>query len=119
MSDRESVVAVEWADRVDGVLAEPERLIHVHLAHIAEQERRVDIDIPDAMASRFERFSADVHREEAMTEVASCIICGSEFQSRADTFPFCSNRCRMVDLNRWFGGKYTISRALGPTDELN
>jgi endogenous inhibitor of DNA gyrase (YacG/DUF329 family) len=23
-------------------------------------------------------------------------------------FPFCSDRCRLVDLNRWFTGRYQI-----------
>jgi uncharacterized protein len=27
-------------------------------------------------------------------------------------FPFCSNRCRMVDLNRWFSGDFKISEPL-------
>lgn len=30
-------------------------------------------------------------------------------------FPFCSPRCKMVDLGRWFTGQYSISRPL--TDE--
>jgi endogenous inhibitor of DNA gyrase (YacG/DUF329 family) len=28
----------------------------------------------------------------------------------AETFPFCSTRCRYVDLGRWMDGKYRISR---------
>jgi len=24
------------------------------------------------------------------------------------TFPFCSERCRLVDLGRWFDGTYTV-----------
>ena len=27
-------------------------------------------------------------------------------------FPFCSDRCRLVDLNRWFEGAYQV-----PTDD--
>ncbi len=24
------------------------------------------------------------------------------------TFPFCSDRCKLIDLGRWLGGKYQI-----------
>ena len=35
-----------------------------------------------------------------------CPICG---KPAADaTRPFCSPRCRDVDLNRWFSGRYVI-----------
>lgn len=34
------------------------------------------------------------------------------------TFPFCSDRCRLLDLNNWIDGKYTVSRPVDPTDEL-
>lgn len=30
--------------------------------------------------------------------------------------PFCSNRCKMVDLGRWMDGTYTISESSLPGD---
>ena len=36
----------------------------------------------------------------------TCPICGKP-QSEA-TRPFCSSRCRDVDLNRWLSGRYVI-----------
>jgi endogenous inhibitor of DNA gyrase (YacG/DUF329 family) len=42
----------------------------------------------------------------------SCPICGRamEGQGRSEwpRFPFCSDRCRTVDLGRWLGESYTI-----------
>jgi endogenous inhibitor of DNA gyrase (YacG/DUF329 family) len=35
-----------------------------------------------------------------------CAICGKP--SEPKFHPFCSNRCREVDLNRWLGGHYAI-----------
>jgi endogenous inhibitor of DNA gyrase (YacG/DUF329 family) len=35
-----------------------------------------------------------------------CPICGRP--SSEDTRPFCSPRCRDVDLNRWLTGSYVI-----------
>jgi len=35
-----------------------------------------------------------------------CPNCGK--MSVAASYPFCSKRCRMVDLNRWLTGAYAI-----------
>ncbi|WP_261342238.1 DNA gyrase inhibitor YacG [Aeoliella mucimassa] len=33
-----------------------------------------------------------------------CPTCKKEFDPNdSDSLPFCSERCRLVDLNRWFG----------------
>lgn len=34
------------------------------------------------------------------------------------TFPFCSDHCRLLDLNNWIDGKYTVTRPIDPTDQL-
>lgn len=31
-------------------------------------------------------------------------------------FPFCSERCRLADLNGWLSGHYVISRPMGEAD---
>jgi endogenous inhibitor of DNA gyrase (YacG/DUF329 family) len=36
----------------------------------------------------------------------SCPICGKP--STKENRPFCSDRCRDVDLNRWLSGSYAI-----------
>jgi len=48
-----------------------------------------------------------------------CSICGKrvEYQGALpDLYPFCSDRCKMVDLGRWFSGQYRIDRDLTPED---
>ncbi|MEN3793864.1 DNA gyrase inhibitor YacG [Fulvimarina sp. MAC3] len=35
-----------------------------------------------------------------------CPECGRE--SSRELFPFCSERCKAVDLNRWLAGSYVI-----------
>jgi uncharacterized protein len=35
-----------------------------------------------------------------------CPICGKP--AARPTLPFCSSRCRDVDLNRWFKGSYVV-----------
>jgi uncharacterized protein len=39
----------------------------------------------------------------------SCPICGKPSQQA--TRPFCSKRCRDVDLNRWLSGSYVVPGA--------
>lgn len=49
-----------------------------------------------------------------------CPTCHRAFSghsmSELPHFPFCSERCRLVDLNRWVEGDYVVSRPLEPDD---
>ncbi len=52
----------------------------------------------------------------------NCPICGKEtfFQQgceRNPFFPFCSQRCRMVDLGHWLDGAYRIPAEEPPGEE--
>ncbi len=47
------------------------------------------------------------------TRAAACPICGRA--ASRDHRPFCSGRCREVDLGRWFSGSYAIP-AVEPPD---
>jgi len=38
-----------------------------------------------------------------------CPVCGKPSQQASR--PFCSKRCRDVDLNRWFSGSYVVPGA--------
>jgi len=46
-----------------------------------------------------------------------CPICKTPVQSSDPDFPFCSRRCRTIDLGKWASGQYVISSPLGDTDE--
>lgn len=47
-----------------------------------------------------------------------CPICKKPAASpNEDCFPFCSDRCRLIDLGRWMDGSYMTSRPIDPTDE--
>jgi len=35
---------------------------------------------------------------------------------RPKEFPFCSNRCRLLDLHRWMQGEYRIPATRGVSD---
>jgi hypothetical protein len=62
------------------------------------------------------RTTAGPGEEKGRSFGKSCPICGKP-ASEANK-PFCSPRCRDVDLNRWLSGSYTIpGRPLGDEDE--
>ncbi|WP_455473957.1 DNA gyrase inhibitor YacG [Bartonella sp. B30(2025)] len=44
-----------------------------------------------------------------------CPICGQT--SQQNSYPFCSTRCRALDLNRWLSGAYILPSPSQKTDE--
>ena len=38
-----------------------------------------------------------------------CPICKKEVDAHAPDFPFCSERCRIIDLGNWASEKYVVS----------
>jgi endogenous inhibitor of DNA gyrase (YacG/DUF329 family) len=53
-----------------------------------------------------------------MIRPSSCPICKkpvpAPIEETPNWFPFCSERCRQVDLYRWCEGKYAIVEPLSP-----
>jgi endogenous inhibitor of DNA gyrase (YacG/DUF329 family) len=43
-----------------------------------------------------------------------CPICGKSVKLGEPDFPFCSDRCRTVDLGNWSTEKYRISAPANP-----
>ena len=41
-----------------------------------------------------------------------CPICGKEVQLHDPEMPFCSERCRLIDLGNWASEKYVIPAPL-------
>lgn len=60
---------------------------------------------------------------DARAPRAKCPICERSFplprpgESLPPAFPFCSERCRLVDLNRWIEGVYTVPGEPLPPDD--
>ena len=48
---------------------------------------------------------------------SKCPICRRSVKRNDPEFPFCSERCRFVDLGRWLGGDYRIGRETGKGTE--
>jgi endogenous inhibitor of DNA gyrase (YacG/DUF329 family) len=46
-----------------------------------------------------------------------CPICQKSVKSSDPDFPFCSDRCRLIDLGKWASGAYVISSPVTDTEE--
>jgi endogenous inhibitor of DNA gyrase (YacG/DUF329 family) len=46
-----------------------------------------------------------------------CPTCRKAVKNTAAEFPFCSPRCRLIDLGKWASGDYVISSPLQDTSD--
>lgn len=46
---------------------------------------------------------------EAKQKILRCPICKTVVPLDATNAPFCSDRCRVIDLGKWASGEYRIS----------
>ncbi len=46
-----------------------------------------------------------------------CPICKKAVKSADPDFPFCSDRCRLIDLGKWASGGYVISSPVTDAEE--
>jgi len=100
----DSVAAIEWSERVESEL--PSDTITVSLAATSPTERAVTIHAPDNF----------IERLGMSLRPRPCAICKAPVEFLGQTKPFCSKRCRDVDLGRWIDGRYQISRPIEQTD---
>jgi len=124
---RDAVLAVEWADRILEAL--PHDHIEIEFEHEADDRRLIRI-IPrgrcvDAIEWRaFEAewksraaASSSSSASDAANAAKTCPICGRRVAFDHPSFPFCSKRCRLLDLGRWFAGDYSLSRDMREDDD--
>jgi endogenous inhibitor of DNA gyrase (YacG/DUF329 family) len=43
-----------------------------------------------------------------------CPICKKDVQLTGPYMPFCSERCKLIDLGKWASGEYVISTPITP-----
>jgi endogenous inhibitor of DNA gyrase (YacG/DUF329 family) len=60
-------------------------------------------------------------KSASMSEPATCPICKKAMNTAvsAKYLPFCSDRCRKVDLMRWWDGRYQIVEPLSHDALMN
>lgn len=103
-----SVVVIEWAERVASALGEDR--LEIHLSHAGDDQRIVECI---AYGDWIERMCRPITDDIATT---NCPSCGTSAQPGSRDYPFCSKQCRMADLNKWFDESYRISRPIEEAD---
>lgn len=121
VTDPDRLVAIEWASRIASSL--PPARIEVRIDHRGERARAVTvIDLRDDEAARIRLREALEARTDAWCTTLGgercCPSCGRRCED-PEARPFCSNRCRLADLEGWFGGHYSITRPLNESDLLD
>jgi len=51
-------------------------------------------------------------------KILRCPTCGTLVTQEDENFPFCSDRCRVIDLGKWASGGYRISSPILDPDVL-
>jgi tRNA threonylcarbamoyladenosine biosynthesis protein TsaE len=97
LAEGSAVVAVEWPSRIEAAL--PAVRIDVRIRHVGEDAREIEIE----------------WRRPGERAVA-CRACGAALGHSGGDGRFCSERCRMADLGRWFRGDYAIGRPIEEDD---
>ena len=59
--------------------------------------------------------NSEISKKSVKHKPRPCPICKQI--SNADFFPFCSKKCKEVDLNRWLSGTYAIPVVEDKVDE--
>jgi uncharacterized protein len=54
-----------------------------------------------------------------MSKIVACPVCGVAVPWRSDSAwrPFCSERCKSIDLGEWAAERHAIAGQIGPGDE--
>jgi tRNA threonylcarbamoyladenosine biosynthesis protein TsaE len=118
-----TITAVEWASRLGPRL--PAERIEISIEHVDESTREVTIDDRRRDAEARDRLARalSLWTPEAAAAPAGgpsdvkCPACGRQADPAAETFPFCTPRCRLIDLGRWMKGEYRLGRPLDPESD--
>ena len=51
--------------------------------------------------------------------ILPCPICKKNVRLGSPDFPFCSERCRLIDLGKWADEEYKISEPAAPQSGMN
>lgn len=87
----QSITIIEWADRIGSEL--PARHVRVEFEHIDPNTRLIRTSVVGG-------------------SVSPCPVCEAAAIATSPWYPFCCKRCRTIDLGRWLGGDYKVSREI-------
>lgn len=112
------VVAIEWPERIASALdlfRAAGRVIDVRLEVTGPDSREATVTLPPGLTlpPPGAVSTGQSGSSEPKAGRSKCRTCGNAVGPEE---LFCSERCQMADLKRWFDGGYTISRELREDD---
>jgi len=116
VGDSGIILAIEWPERI-GDSVPDDRCLDVNLEHIDETTRCITFEPIGRVADRdWSALFNDMTLKDdengsvadAPTDRMSCPTCRKPVEDECPTYPFCSERCRLVDLGKWFDEKYRV-----------
>ncbi len=112
-----AVVAIEWADRL-GAAALGADLLWLELTHAPAERRRLRWRASGTLRARLKQLQSALTAwaDAPAASATPCPICKQPTRADNSAYPFCSPRCRMVDLGKWLNGDYLISRPIEQSD---
>lgn len=119
IADGSKIVLVEWGSIIRAALASEPSFAEVRIRVVDPTSRVIELLAPDAWATRPEWNRLASHADHGSGGAAStgeCPVCGRQAAADPATTPFCSERCKLADLGKWFSGTYTLSRELVEED---
>lgn len=110
----EAITAVEWADRIVSHLPDDHLRIEIDLGR-DETTRLLTIQPRGRFVERWSRLREVVTPSAESSRL--CPTCGTPVAADGQHRPFCSERCKLIDLGKWFDGEYALSRDVQADDE--
>lgn len=117
----ESATVVEWADRIAPQL--PVDRLTITLEHVDDNTRQLTLQLCHTWGERLSNLRETLPPQPSPLHprrhtATPCPVCRTTVSPETAAYPFCSERCRMVDLNRWFSEEYRLSRPIEPDDQM-
>jgi len=116
----DAIIAIEWPSRIASALNDiASRRIDITFAHTGMHSRSIHITgSPEFMTRAQEADLGASNRnprreaasDDAMTSSIACRTCGKPIAPDDPMFPFCSQRCKLADLGKWFNENYKVTR---------
>ena len=109
----DSISVIEWAERIEPRL--PGDRLEIELIPVSDHARQITVGLHRRWIERREplqKVLCDFMRKDTSNAKTGgkCPICSKPVESDSASFPFCSPRCRQVDLGRWLTGQDRVAR---------
>jgi len=125
---KNTIIIIEWAERIAEAL--PDDRINIEIQHAGNNDRQITITPTGRIRMNIQDKQWDSIVKQVDTQDVNniksksiaikehiCPICKKKSPTDSPSFPFCSKRCRLLDLSKWLNGEYTLSRNFIPEDE--